>query len=195
MNIKMSAISASVLLMLAGGAMADEYEIKFQGKVVTDSCVITGNGNGLLFELQPVLASKLSNSSDRHNVKIDNSFAKVVCEGEAKGVSVHWSPDINTIKSAYVNTPAIVPEEDGDYAKGTYVYAYSRVTNSEGTLVTTPVGDSKKIQPKMVEANGYFEAPITIAGAYVTAKDSEGKFETVTPGSVMASAPLVLSYE
>ncbi|HHQ4508377.1 hypothetical protein ACQ2HG_16505 [Aeromonas hydrophila] len=205
MNIKMSAISASVLLMLAGGAMAedpapaapsnDEYIISYNGEVVTDSCILTGNGNGLTVNMEPVMDSMLQDLDKIANGRWDNNFAMIVCEGGKKNVSIAWGTGIETITSAATNQSAIVPDHGGDSAEGAYILTLMNAVDEDGKAAirypdnTTPlkVGlDSKD--------DGTSAGKIKLYSGYVTAKKGD-KFDTVVAGSVTAAAPVVISYE
>lgn len=194
MNIKMSAISASVLLMLAGGVMAaDEYEVEFKGKVTSDSCVLTGSGKGLVVELTPVQVSTLQNSTQQHNRLRTNDFAKVICAGDMESITIGWG-NVETISSAFVNQPAIVPDRTGDYAAGTYIDAILQSSDYIGETFGTRPG-SNPVSLKLREtADGVMEANIQMTTAYVTAKNG-AEFEKVTAGPVSAFAPIVLTYE
>ncbi|HHQ4930577.1 TPA: hypothetical protein ACSP88_004061 [Aeromonas hydrophila] len=197
MNIKMSAISASVLLMLAGGVMAAEesFEIQYKGEVTTDTCILTGNGNGLIFELQPVLVSTLQNASSPVNFLDKRDFAKVVCEGNMKSVTVAWDSSIPTKLSSFKDFHALIPENIGDTAEGTYIYTWFSAKAVSGAGSRLPNDSTPVVLAMTSNDDGYMESPIALKAGYITAKDDKGVFETVTPGSVLASAPLVLSYQ
>jgi type 1 fimbria pilin len=201
MNIKMSAISASVLLMSVGSVMAEDYEIQYSGSVVSESCVVTGQGNGLLFELQPVMASTLQGSVRMHNPVKRDKFASVICGGDMETVTLQWSPSITTVTSAYNNTPALVPEGNDSSATGAYIHTYFQAVQPSGTSTTRNLGQLTPLPLGLKKnADGQMQADITVWASYVTkyadedSKD-ETTFEKVTAGNVLASAPIILSYK
>lgn len=196
-----NSFAASITFMLMVGsvsaqtAQTDQYEIKYDGSVIENSCVINGGGTDLGVQLEPVFAKELETANGAVNMKYVDGVYSVICDGEVTA-KIGFGDVVKEKSPVGNNLWGVVTDTEGaDNATGVLVHTYLAIKSGGRGEFANLFDSAAKNLDLTMNADGFYTSQVNIRAGYIPRNvDGKGGVK-VTPGLVKATAPIILTYQ